>query len=346
MPELSLKEIAGSLGGRLVGPDRRVRAVRPLDEAGPADLSFLAHPRYRPLLASCRAGGVLVSPGVEAQHLSLVVVEHPYAALARVLPLLHPSRRPAPGIHPASAVAPDCLLGSEVSIGPFTSAGPGCRIGDRTVLHAGVTLGEAVSLGEDCIVHPGVRILDRCSLGNRVVVHSGAVIGSDGFGFAEEDGRHLKIPQIGNVLLEDDVEVGANVTVDRATLGTTRIRRGTKIDNLVQIGHNCDIGEDCILVAQVGLAGSVRVGRGSVFAGQSGSVGHVRIGQGVRVGAKSAVTEDLPDGAFVIGHPARDHREWKRSQAALGRLPDLRKRVSELERMMQEQSSRTAKKEG
>ena len=345
MPELTLSEIARIVGGVLSGTDRRVRAVKPLDEAGEADLSFLTLPRYLPQLEMSRAGGVLVSPGVTSGRLSLVAVERPYVALAKVMPLLHPPLRPFPGIHPTSVVETDCILGRDISVGPFVSIGRACQIGPGTVLSAGVIVGQEVQIGENCVIHPGARILDRCRVGNRVIIHAGAVVGSDGFGFAEEQGAHLKIPQIGNVVLEDDVELGANVTVDRATFGTTWIRKGTKIDNLVQVGHNCDIGENCILVAQVGLSGSVRVGRGSVFAGQSGSVGHIRIGAGVRVGAKSAVTGDLPDGAFVIGHPARDHREWKKSQAGLGRLPELRKRVTELERRVLEMTSRPGKKE-
>jgi UDP-3-O-[3-hydroxymyristoyl] glucosamine N-acyltransferase len=345
VPQLSLKEIARLVQGTLSGPDRKVRSVKPLEEAGEEDLSFLTLSRYLPLMESSRAGGVLVAPGITSQRLSLIVVERPYVALAKVMPLLHPPLKPSPGVHPTSSVESDCILGQGISLGAFVSVGRGCRIGNGTVLSAGVTLGQEVRIGEDCLVHPGVRILDRCLVGNRVIIHAGTVVGSDGFGFAEEGGTHLKIPQIGNVVLEDDVEIGANVTVDRATFGTTWIRKGTKIDNLVQVGHNCDIGENCILVAQVGLSGSVRVGRGSIFAGQSGSVGHIRIGERVRVGAKSAVTSDLPDGAFVIGHPARDHREWKKSQAGLGRLPELRKRVAELERRVMELISRPVKKE-
>jgi len=345
VPELSLAEIARRVDGSLSGPDRTVRSVKPLEEAGEEDLSFLAHPRYLPLLQSCRAGGVLVPAGTTSTRLSLIVVERPYAALAKIMPLLHPGRRPEPGIHPDSSVAEDCVLGPEVSIGAFARLGRGSRVGRGTILSPGVILGEEVEVGEDCQIHPGACVLERCRLGDRVILHAGAVIGSDGFGFAEEHGVHLKIPQIGTVVVEDDVEIGANVTVDRATFGATRIRRGTKIDNLVQIGHNCDIGEHCILVAQVGLSGSVRIGRHSVFAGQSGSVGHIRIGERVRVGAKSAVTGDLPDDAFVIGHPARDHREWKQAQAGLGRLPELRKRVAELERRMEELTSRPARKE-
>jgi UDP-3-O-[3-hydroxymyristoyl] glucosamine N-acyltransferase len=345
MSALSLREIAVRVGGRLVGPDRTIHGVKPLDQAGPDDLSFLAHVRYSHLLQACRAGGVLVSPEIRADHLSVVQVERPYVALAKVMPLLYPPASRPVGVDPRSDVPEDCKLGPGVAIGPFASVGRGCRIGDRSVLHSCVTLGENVQIGEDCVLFAGAKVLDHCSVGNRVILHAGAVVGSDGFGFAEEGGIHLKIPQIGNVILEDDVELGANVTIDRATFGSTRIRRGTKVDNLVQVGHNCDIGEDCLLVSQVGLSGSVRVGRGTVFAGQSGSVGHLRIGERVRVGAKSAVTEDLADGAFVIGHPARDHREWKKSQAALARLPELRRRVAELERRLEMLLSRPAGKE-
>ena len=343
---LTLGEIAAKVGGRLVGDDRTVRSVQSLEAAGPEDLSFAAHPRYQGLLETCRAAGVLVPPGVASRRLSLVVVERPLVALARIMPLLHPESLPPPGVHPSACVPEDCRLGSEVRIGPLVSLGQGCRVGDRSVLGAGVVLGREVTLGSDCRLHAGARVLEGCRLGDRVIVHAGAVVGSDGFGFAEEGGIHLKIPQVGNVVLEDDVELGANATVDRATFGSTRIRRGTKIDNLVQIGHNCDVGEDCILVAQVGLAGSVRVGRGTIFAGQSGSVGHVQIGRDVRVGAKSAVTGDLPDGAFVTGHPARDHGAWRKSQAGLLRLPELRHRVAELERRLAALASRPVKEEG
>jgi len=178
-----------------------------------------------------------------------------------------------------------------------------------------------------------------------IVIHAGSVVGSDGFGYAEERGERVKIPQLGNVVIEEDVEIGSNVTLDRATFGTTWIRKGTKIDNLVQVGHNCDVGENSVLVAQVGLSGSVRVGRGVIFAGQSGSVGHVSIGDGTRVGAKSAVTTDLPAGSFVIGHPARDHREWKRTQALLARLPELRKRLDRIERTLEELAGGKARRE-
>ena len=215
MPDLTLSEIARRLGGRLVGADKRVRAVKPLEEAESEDLSFLSHPRYRPLLEMCRAGGLLVAPGVRAEHLSLVVVERPYVALAKVMGFLHPPVRPVAGVDPRSVVPEDCQLGREVCIGPFVTLGRGCCVGDRTILQPGVTLGEEVRVGQDCLLYPGVTVLDRCTVGSRVILHAGAVVGSDGFGFAEEGGAHLKIPQIGNVIVEDDVELGATHHLDR-----------------------------------------------------------------------------------------------------------------------------------
>jgi UDP-3-O-[3-hydroxymyristoyl] glucosamine N-acyltransferase len=342
---MTLAEIARKVGGRLVGPDRRVRAVRPLESAGPEDLSFLANPRYRSQLRDCRAAGVLVEPGVEAEHLSLVVVDRPYVALAKVLSMFDARPRPAAGVDPRASLPPDCALGKDVSIAAFVSAGAGCRIGDRAVLMAGVSLGAGVNLGEEVVIHSSVTIYDGTAIGARSIVHAGSVIGSDGFGYAEDRGTHVKIPQLGNVVIEEDVEIGANVTIDRATFGSTRIRKGTKIDNLVQVGHNCDVGENTVLVAQVGLSGSVRVGRGVVFAGQSGSVGHVTIGEGSRIGAKSAVTGDLAPGSFVVGYPARDHAEWKRIQATLGRLPEMRRRLARIERLLEEISGGPRKKE-
>lgn len=324
MADFLLSELTQRLAGRLVGPDRRVQGIRPLRQAGPQDLSFLTNPRYRSQAKGCRAAGILVPPGTGIEGVSLVEVEQPYAALAKVMTWFHPPARPQAGVNPKACLAADCRLGSEVSVGPFVSVGTGCRLGDGSVLMAGVTLGERVRLGRNVILYPSVTVADDCVLGDRTIIQAGTVIGSDGFGFAEDEGVYLKIPQVGNVIIEEDVELGANVTVDRATFGTTRIGRGTKIDNLVQIGHNCEIGENCLLVAQVGLSGTVKVGNGVVFAGQSGSVGHISIGDRCRIGAKAAVTRNLPAGSFVIGHPARDHREWKRAQATLSRIAKSR----------------------
>lgn len=328
MPGFLLSELTERLGGRLIGPDRRVRGILPLPQAGPEDLSFLTHPRYRDQVEGCRAAAILAPPGTQIEGVSLILVNQPYLALAKMMRLFHPPVRRPEGVSPKASLAADCQLGSQVSVGPFVSTEKGCYVGDGSVLMAGVVLGERVRIGKNVTLYPSVVVGDDCEIGDRSIVQAGTVIGSDGFGFAEEEGVHLKIPQVGNVVIEEDVELGANVTIDRATLGTTRIGRGTKIDNLVQIGHNSEIGQNCLLVAQVGIAGSVKVGNGVVFAGQSGSVGHISIGDHCRIGAKAAVTRSLRAGSFVIGHPARDHREWKRAQATLSRLSKSRSRTS------------------
>src|SRR2546425_1732287 len=248
--------------------------------------------------------------------------------------LFHAPERPSSGISPQAVLGEETTLGHDVFIGPFVVTGRRCLIGDRAALLPGVILGDDVRVGEDSLIHPGVVVYSRSSLGARVIVHAGSVIGSDGFGYAEQGGARAKIPQVGNVVVEDDVEIGACVTIDRATFGSTVVGRGTKIDNLVQIGHNVTIGEGSILVAQSGIAGSTRLGRAVVLAGQSGAAGHLTLGDGSIIGAKSAVLQDLAPGSFVVGHPAVDHHEWKRVQAALRRLPGLLRAVARLERAL------------
>jgi UDP-3-O-[3-hydroxymyristoyl] glucosamine N-acyltransferase len=309
-----------------------VTGIKPLDQAGPDDLSFVAHPRYRRAAETSRAAGLIVGEEGIAPGRNLILVKNPYAALAAAMGLFYAEARPAPGISPQALLGEGTRLGRDVSIGPFVVTGRGCSIGDRSALMPGVVLGDEVRLGEDSILHAGVVVYSRSVLGARVIVHASSVIGSDGFGYAEAGGGRTKIPQVGNVVIEDDVEIGACTTIDRATFGSTIVGRGAKIDNLVQIGHNVTIGEDTVLVAQSGIAGSTRLGRGVILAGQSGAAGHLSIGDRSVVGAKSAVLQDVPPGSFVVGHPAADHREWKRSQAALRRLPGLLRAVARLER--------------
>ena len=332
MPSYTLQEIAERVAGRLEGdPGRRVTGVQPLDAAGPDDLSFLANPRYREAAAASRAGALLVRSEGRVEGRDLVIVDSPYTALAAAMALFHPRAVPDPGVSPDAVVAAGAVLGRDVSIGPLAVVGDGCRLGDRVVLMPAVVLGEKVTIGADTILHPGVVVYPRSVIGARVVVHAGAVVGSDGFGFGEEEGGRARIPQVGIVRVGDDVEIGAGTTIDRATFGETVIGRGSRLDNLVQVGHNVTIGEGSVLVAQSGVAGSTRLGRSVIMAGQSGAAGHLTIGDGAIVGAKSAVLADLAPGAFVVGHPAIDHREWKRAQAAWRRLPDLLRRVRRLE---------------
>ncbi len=309
---------------------RSVASIRPLDEAGPEDLSFITHPRYRRAAASSRAAGLLAGERERLPGQNLIIVANPYAALAAAMGLFFPSEKHEPGISPRAVVEEGVRLGDGVAIGPCAVVGRRSILGRRVVLMPGVILGEDVRIGDDSILHPGVVVYPRSVLGARVVVHAGSVLGSDGFGYAEQEGARTKIPQVGNVVIEDDVEIGACTTIDRATLGSTLIERGTKIDNLVQVAHNVVIGEGSILVAQSGVAGSTRLGRRVILAGQAGVAGHLTLGEGAIVGAKSAALRDVPPGAFVLGHPAVDHRTWKRGQAILARLPDLLRRVASI----------------
>jgi UDP-3-O-[3-hydroxymyristoyl] glucosamine N-acyltransferase len=336
VPSFTLKEIAEKVGGRLVGdPARRLAGVRPLDAAGPSDLSFLANPRYRDEAVKSRAGALILRDPDRIEGRDQVVVEQPYTALAAAMTLFHPEARPAPGVSDRAVVAPDARLGRGVSIGPLAVVGARAVVADGAVLMAGVVIGDDVHVGAGSVLHPGVVVYARSHIGARVTLHAGVVIGSDGFGFGEESGGRAKIPQVGIVRIEDEVEIGANTTIDRATFGETLIGKGSRLDNLVQVAHNVIVGEGSVLVAQSGIAGSTRLGRSVVVAGQSGVAGHLTIGDGAIVGAKSAVLADLPAGAFVVGHPAIAHRDWKRAQAAWRRLPDLLRTVARLETLME-----------
>jgi UDP-3-O-[3-hydroxymyristoyl] glucosamine N-acyltransferase len=328
-----LRELADRLGCAVRGDgDIEVHRVAGLEEAGPGDLSFLSNPRYLPRLQTTRASAVILSPEQETPLPSLLA-SNPYLAYARATVLLHPQPRPAAGVHPTAVVDPSAELGKDVHVGALVVVGPRVRIGARTVLHPHVVLYEDVTIGEDCLLHSGVHVRERCRLGDRVIVQNGAVIGADGFGFAkDQDGRYLKIPQVGVVVIEDDAEIGALTAVDRAALRETRVGRGTKIDNLVQVGHSVTIGEDCVLAGQVGIAGSTRVGDRVTLAGQVGVAGHLALGNDVIATAQTGIPGSVADGTVVSGTPAVDNRSWLKTSAALGRLPDLLKRVRELER--------------
>jgi UDP-3-O-[3-hydroxymyristoyl] glucosamine N-acyltransferase len=329
---MRLDELASRLEATLIGGgEGTVTAVQPLDRAGPEDLSFLHNPKYVDQARESGAGAILVRDADVLPGRTVLVCDEPYLALARALELLHPAAAAQPGVHPAAVVAEDADLGTEVSIGPCAVVGPGSRIGDRSVIGAGSVLGRGVVIGRECLLHPRVVVEDGCTIGDRCILHAGVVIGSDGYGFATVGGVHHKVPQVGIVVLEDDVELGANVCVDRATLGETRVGRGTKVDNLVQIAHNVQVGEGCLLVAQVGVSGSTRLGHHVVMAGQSGAAGHLKIGDRAIIGAQSGVFKDVPDGGFVSGTPARPQREWMRANAGLMRLELLRERLGRVE---------------
>ncbi len=338
---MRLGELAERLGAELRGdPGVEVRGVAPLDRAGADEVSFLSNPKYAPLLATTGAAAVIVAPGVEVPGRAALVTENPYLAFARAVALLHPQELPRRGVEPGAWIHPSARLGPDVTALSGCYVDEEAEVGDRTVLFPGAYVGRGARIGRDCVLYPNAVVREGCVLGDRVILQPGAVVGSDGYGYARDGSRHVKIPQVGIVVLEDDVEVGANTTIDRAALGETRIRRGTKIDNLVQIGHNVEVGEDCLIVAQVGVSGSTRVGNRVVLAGQVGLVGHIKIGDGAMVGAQSGVTGDVPAGAAVTGSPALPHREFLRIQPVVRRLPELRQKVRQLERRLAELEAR------
>ena len=314
-------EIVEFVGGSYAGPgDLEIAGVAPLSSAGSGQLSFLSNPKYVSQLATTGAGAILVSKSLEGDDRRFIRVDDPYFSLARVVARWF-AKRPMPsGISPQASVAQSAKLGNDVAVGAFTVIGDDVTIGDGTVIYPNVTIEPDTTIGSNCIVYPQVSIYAGSKIGDRCIIHSGVVIGSDGYGFATHGGRHHKIPQIGIVRIENDVEIGAGTTIDRAALGETIIGEGTKIDNLVQIAHNVRVGKHCLLVSQVGIAGSTELGDYVVVAGQSGFAGHLKIGSGVQVAAKSAVLRDVPDNTKVMGSPAVPFREFARREAALKRL--------------------------
>jgi UDP-3-O-[3-hydroxymyristoyl] glucosamine N-acyltransferase len=320
--EVTLGEIVDFVGGTFRGPrEQRVDGVAPLAEATERQISFLHNPKYASQVGSTRAAAVLVANDLAGDDPRWIRVKDPYLAMAKVVGRWFDARpKPAIGVSPQSSVAQSAKLGKNVRIGPFTSIGNDVVIGDDVTIYSHVAIEDGVTIGEGSILYPHVSVYHACRIGKRCILHSGVVIGSDGYGFATSGGRHHKIPQIGIVRIEDDVEIGAGSTIDRAALGETVIGEGTKIDNLVQVGHNVKVGKHCFLVSQVGIAGSTEIGDYVAVAGQSGFAGHLKIGNRVQVAAKSAVLEDVPDDTKVMGIPAVPFREFARREGALRRL--------------------------
>jgi UDP-3-O-[3-hydroxymyristoyl] glucosamine N-acyltransferase len=337
----TLGELAKTLGATLEGdPGRRVTGVAPLDAAGPEQISFLIDTRYRPAAETSRAGALLVSDKMSGLQGPLLRSSSPQQALIALLTLFHPAAAPPAGIDPAAIVARDARVDPTASIGALAVIAPGAVIGPRVQVHPLVYVGPAVEVGEDSVLHPRVVLCEGVRLGRRVVVQAGAVVGGDGFGYVFDGGGHRKIPQVGIVVIEDDVDIGANTTIDRAMLGRTIVRRGTKIDNLVQVGHNVEIGENSIIVAQVGISGSCRLGRGVIAAGQVGFADHLTIGDGAVLGAQAGVHEDVPAGDRRLGTPAVPMLQAKRLFASQKHLPDMSRRLRAAERRLQQLESR------
>jgi UDP-3-O-[3-hydroxymyristoyl] glucosamine N-acyltransferase len=321
MSFVSVGEIVDFVGGTYAGDrDRKLSAVAALTDASGEQLTFLSNPKYAAQLAETKAGAVLVPKNLEGNEDRWIRVDDPYFALARIMTRWFAARPLPKGVSPKASIATSAKLGTNVVVGPFATIGENVVVGNNVVIFQGVSIEADTNIGDDCIIYPNVVIYDGTRIGCRCIIHAGVVIGSDGYGFALKEGKHHKIPQIGIVRIEDDVEIGAGTTIDRAALGETVIGEGTKIDNLVQIGHNVKIGKHCLLVSQVGIAGSTELGDYVSVAGQSGFSGHLKIGHRVQVAAKSAVLENVPDDTKVMGSPAMPFKEFARRQATLKRL--------------------------
>ncbi len=330
---MNLAELAVCLGCRLEGDGRLdVSRVAGIEDAREGEVTFLANPRYASKVAATRASAIIADESVTVAPCAILRTAEPYLAFAQAVAVLTPPVRMAPGISRLAAIDPSAEVGPEAAIGPFVAVGARARIGARTTIGPHAVVGAGATIGEDCTIHAHVSIREDVVLGNRVVVQDAAVIGSDGFGFARRaDGSHQKIPQVGRVVIEDDVEIGAHTAVDRPAVGETRIGRGTKIDNLVQVAHGVRIGRHALMAAQSGVAGSSELDDGVILAGQAGVTGHVRVGRGAIVGAKSVVSKDIEPAQHVTGIPAMDVDQWRESVVLLRRLPELRKALLALE---------------
>jgi UDP-3-O-[3-hydroxymyristoyl] glucosamine N-acyltransferase len=328
-------EIAKHLGGEVIGDSALVlKGFAPADRAQPGDLTFAENESYFSRAEQSAASAVIVDGPFNSSRKVLLRVPSARIAFAKVLPLFFPEPVFAAGVHPTSIVPTNAKVDTSAHIGPFCVLSDGVRIGPRCVLQGGDFIGPNCVLGEEVNLFPNVTIYPATEIGNRVRIHSGSVIGSDGFGYVQDGGIHRKVPQIGSVIIRDDVEIGANVTIDRGALGPTTVGRGTKIDNLVQIAHNVTLGEHCLVVSQAGIAGSSKLGNYVVLAGQVGIAGHLRIGNHVSVAAQSGVMHNIPDGEKWLWSPAQPDRQAKRQMIALQQLPDLLRRVSELEKRL------------
>jgi UDP-3-O-[3-hydroxymyristoyl] glucosamine N-acyltransferase len=336
---VKLSELAALIGGELVGDGAidvdGVSPVDPADRIQPGHVTLAESEQYFAKADASSAAAIVVSFDVPASTKPLIRVKKTTLALAKMLAIFYPLQKPPAGIHETAFVGRDVTLGAGVHIGPNAVVKDGASIGDRSVVDAGAVVGERAAIGADCVVHSNATLYRDVTLGDRVIVHSGTVIGSDGFGYTQEGTRRVKIPQVGTVVVEDDVEIGANVAIDRSTLGATVIRRGTKIDNLVQIAHNVVIGEDSVVCGLVGVSGSVTIGDNVTLAGQVGLADHVKIGSNATIGAQSGVTKDLEGGQYYLGSPAVPIGQASRQYAVIANLPELSKRVRELERQIE-----------
>lgn len=331
-PSLTVREIAQHLNCPFEGDgEAKIFGVASLEKAKPGDLVFLSHRQYRQALEVTKASAAIIPLEEKFNRIPVIRSENPYLSFIKAVELFFEPFRPEPGIHPSASISPSAKIGKDVSIGALASIGEEVEIGARTIIFPLVVLYPRVKIGEDSIIHSHVSIREEVQIGNRVTIHNGTVVGSDGFGYLRSpDGSLVKIPQKGIVIIEDDVEVGANVAIDRAALGETIIRKGTKIDNLVQVAHNVEIGPQSLLAAQTGIAGSTKIGKKVVMGGQVGVSDHLKIEDNVQIGAKSGIMKDIPANSTVAGIPHLEMREWLKAMASLPHLYELRREVEQL----------------
>lgn len=330
---MKLKELTDIIGGQVSGnPDIEITGAAGINEAKQGDITFLSDKKHLKDLLSSKASAVIAKEAIEGVSASILISGNPYFTFARALEVFYVKLYNPLGISDRAVVCSNVSFGEDVSIYPNVYISSNAAIGTRVTIFPGVFIGEGTSIGDNSIIYSNVTIREKVTVGKNVIVHAGTVIGSDGFGYVFEKGVHYKIPQVGGVIIGDDVEIGANVAIDRATIGNTIIGSGTRIDNLVHIAHNVTIGNNCLILGQVGIAGSAEIGNGVILAGQAGVRDHVKIGNGVIAGAKAGITEDIPDGQTCSGYPAISHRTWLRAQSIYSKLPEYIRRLQELER--------------
>jgi UDP-3-O-[3-hydroxymyristoyl] glucosamine N-acyltransferase len=329
----TLADLADRLNGKAEGDTgKTISGAAGIAEAGPGDITFITALKYLEEVSSSKAGAVIAAEKMRLPGRDVIRVSNPHLAFARALELFNPPRPAVPGVHPSAIIEEGAAVDPTASVEALCHIGRDASVGPRSILRSHCIVGEGSTIGSDVLLHARVTIGESVSIADRVIVHSGAVIGSDGFGYVRDGKKHRKIPQVGGVVIEEDAEIGANVTIDRATMGTTRIGPGTKIDNLVQIAHNVEVGSNSIIVSQVGISGSTRIGSGVVLGGQVGIVGHVTVGDGAAIGAQSGVMSDVPAGETRSGIGPLPHRRWLKAQAAFDKLPEFRKRLRKLEK--------------
>ncbi len=333
--EISLARIADIVEGKVKGDSKKnIRGVAPFDNAAPNDITFADNAKLLKRINETNAGAVIVPLDFQSSSQNMVLVDNPRVAFAKILQLFHQPSKPVVGMSSHASIGNNFVYGKDIAIGHFSVIGNNVTLGDRVILHPNVVIGDKVEIGNDVEIYPHVTVLERCRIGNRVTIQAGSVIGSDGFGFASDGKKYYKIPQTGIVQIDDDVEIGAGNTIDRATFGKTRICQGVKTDNLVHIAHNVTIGENTVIVAQVGISGSTTIGRHAIIAGQAGISEHLIIGDNVTIGPRAGISKSIPNGEVVSGAPEMPHRLWLKVQRIIPRLPELKKKISEIEKKL------------